>query len=847
MVPASGAFMPERPIRKQRIASAGRLFSRPLRTIRQGVIVKHIFQLALAVLLLTLALPLLAACTPMEEKRDAHMTKARSMEQEGRCAEAVQEAQEAMALDPSYAGGHLLIARCAIKDNKPETAAENFNRALELDPDSLDALLGLGRIALLSNHIREAADYAHKAEALGDDSLELTVIRAGILMKQDKYAEAKPLLEKALALAPRNEETIVGLAAAQFHTGEIAKAKELLTSSLKELPGSTAITSLLLTLAVREKDYPTAESYLRQLMAADPEDQNLVLQLSELHILAGKPDEARQLLTDFLGKHPAALSVRMRLAEMEVARRQYDAALALLDAAPEQSGALALDKAGVLLRAGRIDQGIALLQTLAADPKADKAAAERARMGLVEVYMQQGKPEEAEKELNAVLAANPDNMIALFTRGRLHLGQKRAAAAVADLERVVKAQPDNLQAAIAMAEAAYSNGDPALAEALITRVNQRAPKFGQGYVAMANLYVAQKKNEAALLTLRMGQREVPNDPNLFFAEADILASLKRYTEAQKVLEELAKKKQFAEAALIRLADVHAAAGEAAKAASVYERLLALNPQLPGLKEARIQALLAAKQTKAALAEAEKLQTEKPDDRTIAFMVGEAALAGKDKKKAEQAYRRALELAPDWEPPLTALMQLYLGDKRVDDGLKLCKELRQKAPDAAGPAFFQGMLLERKGDRAGAEKIYREVLAKHPKMLPAAHNLAFLLSSGKAKQETLLEAEALARTAASGGAPSALDTLGWIQYRLGKHIEAETNLRKAYAAYKDNPVVAYHLAATLAVIGKSAPKSAEGKSRLAESRKILEKMLTQKGNFPYKEEAKKLLAEVKAVK
>jgi tetratricopeptide (TPR) repeat protein len=154
--------------------------------------------------------------------------------------------------------------------------------------------------------------------------------------------------------------------------------------------------------------------------------------------------------------------------------------------------------------------------------------------------------------------------------------------------------------------------------------------------------------------------------------------------------------------------------------------------------------------------------------------------------------------------------------------------------------------ERKGDLAAAEKAYRAVLGKHPDMGPAAGNLAFLLAAGKSSPERLAEAETLAEMAAKTGSPPALDALGWIQHRLGKNAEAEGNLRRALATYKNNPMVTYHLAAALTALGKSAPKTPEGKAKLAEAGKLLEPLAARNG-VPYQNEAKQLLTEIRAVR
>ena len=59
-----------------------------------------------------------------------------------------------------------------------------------------------------------------------------------------------------------------------------------------------------------------------------------------------------------------------------------------------------------------------------------------------------------------------------------------------------------------------------------------------------------------------------------------------------------------------------------------------------------------------------------------------------------------------------------------------------APEAAGPPTMIGMILEQKGDRDGARRQYRDVLAKHPRAAVAANNLAWILAEDGQFDEAL---------------------------------------------------------------------------------------------------------------
>lgn len=772
----------------------------------------------------------------MEEKRDALMAQARALALDGDCPGAAKAALEALDLDPALPEAHMIQARCELKAEKRAEAAAHFTKALELAPDTIEALVAMARISLLKHDADAAAAHAQRAWDLGERSRELTVLRAGVFMAREEFAEAKPLLEEAVASDPADEEAMVGLASAYINTDDSAKAKELLQSGLKNFPQSPAVLNLLLNLGLREQDWPLALDCLKRLATLDPDNADLALQQADVMIRSGQEAEVQNFLTAFLQGHPGALKVRLSLISHAVTLKQFDEALALVAAAPEQGGELKMIKANVLSSAGRVDECAEVLREISRDP-AYAAEAPQAHQALAEIYLRQERLEEGGKELDALLALQPDNAGARMTRGKLRLSQRDAAGAIEDFEAVVDKNPDNLGAILALADAQFVAGNPALAENLVTGVIQRKPDLGQAYLSLANLYLMQNKPEAALVTLRLGKVSAPDNNSIDYAEVDLLISLKRYKEAEKALTALAEDNKEAENAYFALATVYGLTKEHKKAAAAYEKILALNPERHQAAEGRIRALIAGKQEKAALAFAEKRATARPKDPASAYMLGEAALAARDLPKAEKAFMKAHNLKPEWDRPLMTMSQIYAATKRMDKAIELCRKAMVKVPEAPGPGMILAMLHEQKGDLRSAEDVYRGVLSKHPELLAAANNLAFIITRRDATPERLAEAEELAQKAASSGQPQTLDTLGWIQHLRGNSVEAEKNLRAALEGDKDNQFMAYHLAAILA--------AQKDPAKIAEARKLLGPLTGKSSKFALKKEAEALLKKLPA--
>lgn len=110
------------------------------------------------------------------------------------------------------------------------------------------------------------------------------------------------------------------------------------------------------------------------------------------------------------------------------------------------------------------------------------------------------------------------------------------------------------------------------------------------------------------------------------------------------------------------------------------------------------------------------------------------------------------------------------------------------------------ILERSGQKAEAEKTLRSVLVSEPDNAAALNNLGFLIAE---KNSGYQEALGLIQKAVSieplNG--SYLDSLGWVQYRMGRLQEARGNLEKALVLNKRNPLIFEHLGDVLKDLGR----------------------------------------------
>jgi tetratricopeptide (TPR) repeat protein len=134
-----------------------------------------------------------------------------------------------------------------------------------------------------------------------------------------------------------------------------------------------------------------------------------------------------------------------------------------------------------------------------------------------------------------------------------------------------------------------------------------------------------------------------------------------------------------------------------------------------------------------------------------FNIGVALMAKKDEKAAEEAWKKALEMKPDYAEALNALSTLYNNQKRFDEAAAMSA----KAATAGGGAgsadatFNQGIILWNQGKIAEAKVKFEETIkmnATHPE---AHYQLGMaMLNEGKLA-EAVTEFETYVKLAPDG--------------------------------------------------------------------------------------------------
>jgi tetratricopeptide (TPR) repeat protein len=276
-----------------------------------------------------------------------------------------------------------------------------------------------------------------------------------------------------------------------------------------------------------------------------------------------------------------------------------------------------------------------------------------------------------------------------------------------------------------------------------------------------------------------------------------------------------------------------ARGQWEAASEAYRQALVSNPRDHRPLTALIGTLVRHGQGRSAESRLRRILAEDPRHPAAHGLLADLLLRAGREDEAASHYKEAVAADP-------RLASAWLGWAT----LKRARGLRQEALDLLTQAQAQqaagedidimaASLLTELGRSEEAMKRYEEILARNPRSVPAANNLASLLVDQQGDPASLAKAFSLTRDfERASSSPPLLDTAGWVRVKMG-HVEE--GIRLLSRAVKDAPAerqFQYHL-------GYAYYKS--GKPELAGP--AMKKALAGGPPFPGEEEARALLAEM----
>ncbi|MBW2023063.1 MAG: tetratricopeptide repeat protein [Deltaproteobacteria bacterium] len=742
-------------------------------------------------------------CASKKEKEAKHLQRAHSFLKEKNYKAAVIEFRNVVQLNPKNDKAYYELGETYLKLGKGRKAFQAFSRAVSANPDNLQAQLKVGQIFLLAKKTDEAEKKANLVLQKEPENLDGLTLLAGVYVQKKDIEPAIETLNKVQSLDPKRFQTYLSLGRLYGLKKDFQKATEYYEKALSLKPDSRVASIELARLYGRKGNWKNAEAVLREMVERSDGDPQSLFVLARFYEERGDWSRAEETY----------------LKAGERASKQ--------DVSP------LMNLAGFYARRGKYDKALEQMNRAQALRKDDLAITN----SIARLHLQFGKVDATEALVDQVLAKDKGNVEANYLKGRLDLQKREFDKAISRLALVIRERPSFGQACYFRALAYMGKGNRQLAKRDLVKAVELDGGLVKARMLLAEFYLKEKAPDLALEQINALSRMAPRESRVWILKAGLDMLQKNPSGAEAALKKAIDLSPKNTSALVRLGLLYSLTGKSEKAIQSFKKALDINPKQAGALTFLVQAYAKASKVNEALKLCEamraKVSKSKPHIALIDYLEGRLALSGKQPKKAEALFKRAIETNPDMLSPYVALAGIYVREDRVGEALSQYEKLLQKNPKFIGAYMAIGVLHDQKGDWKKAEEYYRKALEIKSDFAPAANNLAWSLA---AHGGNIDEALALAQTAKEKmpESPEVMDTLGWIYYLKGSYLNAVFELNDALEKTPDNAVINYHMGMALAK--NNQPERA---------RAYLEKALKLNPKFQGADEARKTLAALQA--
>ncbi|KAF1042450.1 MAG: Beta-barrel assembly-enhancing protease [Herbaspirillum frisingense] len=389
---------------------------------------------------------------------------------------------------------------------------------------------------------------------------------------------------------------------------------------------------------------------------------------------------------------------------------------------------------------------------------------------------------------------------------RLLVRAKDKQASFAILQKVTQPYGNLMETHLALAQGAFSVGDTTYAQREARAALKIKPDSELAILTAAQ--VAPDTKEATKLVSEF-LRKYPDSREVRVAYARSLVEQKNYKDARAQFEALLKEDGEDPTTLFALGVLSAQTDQLKDAESYLQRYLQVLAAQPEDDRDPSQAILLLSR----IAEERKDldgalryldQAEPGSDGYVNIQVRRAQLLA---RKADiEGARKALEAAQSESANDAEQLQLVQAESmllrdanRNQEAADVLKGGLDRFPNNTDLLYDYAMVQEKLGKYDDMEKSLRRVISLAPGNQHAYNALGYSLADRNVRLPEALE---LIQKAADMAPQDAFiaDSLGWIQFRMGRLEQAETQMRRAYALRPD-PEIGVHLGEVLWARGK----------------------------------------------
>ena len=668
---------------------------------------------------------LLVGCSGPEERKAKYRLKAQEYMHAGNFPKARVALRNVLKIDPKDSGAYFLYAQVEEKEKNWRHAFAHYQQVVELDPGHERALVKLGKFYLQGRLDEKAHETADTLLRLYPGHVSARAIKAALLVADGKLAEATAAGEALIKQFPTEPDAAILLGTLYALQNAHQRVEPILIQAIQANPQDLDLLNSLAMAYVRIGNQAKAESTFRNILAIEPNVYDHHLKLALFFDQQQQYDKAESTLREALRLEPEHEQRHLVLADYLAGRRSMDLAeTALSEAHRTLPHAVSIQFAlGRLYEMYQQPVKARAIYEDIRDHHRSKPAGDTAKVKLATLDWTENKQEAASLQLQEVLHDNPRASDALMLEGRMALRQGAGREAVRAFRTVLKDQPEQSEAYALLGQAHLLLEETSLARENLEKAVALSPNLYQAHLALSILDASSGRIKDARLRLEELLKQAPTNLGTLGMLLNLQAADRDWNGSDETLSRIRAAGANRFVSDLAEGNLYQARLQWDKAVTAFERAAALNPEAPEPIFALVR--IDARQGKLAQARNRltNLIAKNPRHQFGHGLLGEILILQGDSTEAEEEFRLATSLKPDWSTPWVNWVTLKLSQRKGEEASDILQRGLRISPENEELRLLYASHLGDRGqfDQAIAE--YETILQQNPRDPMAANNLA----------------------------------------------------------------------------------------------------------------------------
>ncbi|EGB14420.1 PEP-CTERM system TPR-repeat lipoprotein [Pseudodesulfovibrio mercurii] len=446
-----------------------------------------------------------------------------------------------------YLKAREMISMILLQQHRVDESMAEARKVLEKDADNVAARMTLADALTMKGETEEAIEqYEAVTKNRPDDSA--TYLKMGALnyaMGNMKQAETD--LARAVTASPDSIRPMIILSAFYIKNGEKDMARATLEGGLNGSKTDSVLYFLLGRVELSDNNVDKAKEYLTKAKESNPDNSDPYITLAALHLAQKNPEGALTEYTALLERKPDYVRAWLGKAlVLQLLHRPDEAEASFQEALKTNSPEAYLSYAGSLVRGGKPDQALAVLDDgrgkLPFNASLERLRAQvllsmkryedvlqlcdeleehsrSAALGLrTRTYMLKGDFDKAVGSAKQIIEFYPDQPLGYLTLADIYGGAGDKANQLATLEEGQKLCDSNSSILVALGNVYLASGETKKALSYIDAAIKRDENNYMAVTIRGNIYTLLGKDKEAVdsynKALQLSQRYVPALNNL---------------------------------------------------------------------------------------------------------------------------------------------------------------------------------------------------------------------------------------------------------------------------------------------------------------------------------------------